>query len=374
MKKMNAFVPAALAMCVAAGTCMAGPSPIPPSRTHTKSMGPVKPYPRADVARKPIASMATPVQNTPSRVAGIKRMPDGTYQLTTPWMPYSGAGTDAQDALVYDSEQVDDTGFPIGGSDCGEGSGQRYLLSYTPGANDYQNPYTTWNMSIDKAYNGAESGRCDFLWYWTGTGNDYYIAVFTSEDVSMDCSLPSENNVNAGVVFSGWSNINTGFFYTDADVSGNGLFWPLPADGLGGIVMIMADAYDGQTFTLAAGPTQPGIWFTSNIGGLPGRPGVSEDPTWADVNSDGDHTDECFTYTGLGLCHEPGINAMAFWSEPAGPGCYPDCDGDGELTFFDFLCYTNAFNANDAYADCDNDGELTFFDFLCYTNLFNAGC
>lgn len=57
-----------------------------------------------------------------------------------------------------------------------------------------------------------------------------------------------------------------------------------------------------------------------------------------------------------------------------GPGCYPDCDGDTELSFFDFLCYTNAFNAGDMYADCDGDKELTFFDFLCYTNAFNAGC
>jgi hypothetical protein len=56
------------------------------------------------------------------------------------------------------------------------------------------------------------------------------------------------------------------------------------------------------------------------------------------------------------------------------PPCYADCDGDKELSFFDFLCYTNAFNAGDTYADCDGDGELTFFDFLCYTNLFNKGC
>jgi probable HAF family extracellular repeat protein len=54
--------------------------------------------------------------------------------------------------------------------------------------------------------------------------------------------------------------------------------------------------------------------------------------------------------------------------------CYADCDLDGELTFFDFLCYTNLFNANDPAADCDLDGELTFFDFLCFTNAFNAGC
>jgi hypothetical protein len=54
--------------------------------------------------------------------------------------------------------------------------------------------------------------------------------------------------------------------------------------------------------------------------------------------------------------------------------CYADCDGSGVLDFFDFLCFTNAFNANEDYADCDGSGVLDFFDFLCYTNEFNAGC
>jgi hypothetical protein len=55
-------------------------------------------------------------------------------------------------------------------------------------------------------------------------------------------------------------------------------------------------------------------------------------------------------------------------------GCYADCDGDNELSLFDFLCYTNAFNAGDDFADCDGDGELSLFDFLCFVNEFNAGC
>jgi len=66
------------------------------------------------------------------------------------------------------------------------------------------------------------------------------------------------------------------------------------------------------------------------------------------------------------------FRGLAFYT--ASEDCYADCDGDGELSFFDFLCYTNAFNAGDDYADCDGDNELTFFDFLCYTNAFNAGC
>lgn len=57
-----------------------------------------------------------------------------------------------------------------------------------------------------------------------------------------------------------------------------------------------------------------------------------------------------------------------------GAGCYPDFDGDGDLTLFDFLAYVNAFNAGADAADCDDDGGLTLFDFLCYVNAFNTGC
>jgi len=59
------------------------------------------------------------------------------------------------------------------------------------------------------------------------------------------------------------------------------------------------------------------------------------------------------------------------------PECYPDCDEDGALSLFDFLCFVNSFNAKDLYANCANDGcgsGLDLFDFLCYTNAFNAGC
>jgi hypothetical protein len=54
--------------------------------------------------------------------------------------------------------------------------------------------------------------------------------------------------------------------------------------------------------------------------------------------------------------------------------CYADCDGSGDLDFFDFLCFQNAFAAGDPYADCDDSGSLDFFDFLCFQNEFAAGC
>jgi hypothetical protein len=55
-------------------------------------------------------------------------------------------------------------------------------------------------------------------------------------------------------------------------------------------------------------------------------------------------------------------------------GCYADCDGSGELDFFDFLCFQNLFAAGDPRADCDESGELDFFDVLCFQNAFAAGC
>lgn len=57
-----------------------------------------------------------------------------------------------------------------------------------------------------------------------------------------------------------------------------------------------------------------------------------------------------------------------------GPPCFADCDGDGTLTLFDFLCFSNAFLEGDPFADCDGDGMFTMFDFLCYQNAYQAGC
>ena len=54
--------------------------------------------------------------------------------------------------------------------------------------------------------------------------------------------------------------------------------------------------------------------------------------------------------------------------------CAPDLDGNGTLDLFDFLAFTNLFNAGDLAADFDGDGVLDLFDFLAFTNAFNAGC
>ncbi|MFG0285567.1 MAG: GC-type dockerin domain-anchored protein [Phycisphaerales bacterium JB039] len=54
--------------------------------------------------------------------------------------------------------------------------------------------------------------------------------------------------------------------------------------------------------------------------------------------------------------------------------CEADLDGDGELTFFDFLAFGNLFAAGDLRADFTGDGALDLFDFLAFQNQFAAGC
>ncbi|MEQ9097371.1 MAG: GC-type dockerin domain-anchored protein [Phycisphaerales bacterium] len=54
--------------------------------------------------------------------------------------------------------------------------------------------------------------------------------------------------------------------------------------------------------------------------------------------------------------------------------CAVDFDGDGELTLFDFLEFSNAFHMGEPRADFDGDGLFTLFDFLLFSNDFDAGC
>jgi hypothetical protein len=105
--------------------------------------------------------------------------------------------------------------------------------------------------------------------------------------------------------------------------------------------------------------------------------------------------------SGMGGGDLPGLGALAVFDDGAGAGaalyaggqftaaggvsanniakwgceaCYADCDGDSDLTFFDFLCFQNEFAATTPYADCDGSGGHDFFDFLCFQNAFAAGC
>jgi len=57
-----------------------------------------------------------------------------------------------------------------------------------------------------------------------------------------------------------------------------------------------------------------------------------------------------------------------------GAPCIADCNADGKLDIFDFVCFQTTFLDGDLAADCNADGELDIFDFVCFQPAFNAGC
>ena len=54
--------------------------------------------------------------------------------------------------------------------------------------------------------------------------------------------------------------------------------------------------------------------------------------------------------------------------------CAPDCEGDGDLDVFDFLCFQNLFALQDPYGDWEQDGDWDVFDFLAFQNSYALGC
>jgi hypothetical protein len=55
-------------------------------------------------------------------------------------------------------------------------------------------------------------------------------------------------------------------------------------------------------------------------------------------------------------------------------GCYADCNGDGAVNIFDFLCFQGLVTTGDPAADCNGDGSVNIFDFLCFQGAVTEGC
>ncbi|MFG0286375.1 MAG: GC-type dockerin domain-anchored protein [Phycisphaerales bacterium JB039] len=90
---------------------------------------------------------------------------------------------------------------------------------------------------------------------------------------------------------------------------------------------------------------------------------VATDGRWAVVGSP-DETIGPALYTGAAYIFD--LDCLL--------ACPADLDGDGELTFFDFLAFGNLFAAGDLRADFDGSGALDLFDFLAFQTAFAAGC
>ncbi|MDX2146097.1 MAG: PQQ-binding-like beta-propeller repeat protein [Planctomycetota bacterium] len=54
--------------------------------------------------------------------------------------------------------------------------------------------------------------------------------------------------------------------------------------------------------------------------------------------------------------------------------CRADFNNDGQVDFFDYLDFSQAFAAEDPSADFNDDGQVDFFDYLDFAEAFGAGC
>jgi probable HAF family extracellular repeat protein len=54
--------------------------------------------------------------------------------------------------------------------------------------------------------------------------------------------------------------------------------------------------------------------------------------------------------------------------------CYADCNDDGSVNIFDFLCFQGLVTTADPAADCNADGSVNIFDFLCFQGHVTQGC
>jgi hypothetical protein len=360
---------AAMAMCLAVGTAQAGPSPVGKTGAKVAKKQVRKTLHQPKVAQNTRAG----VEVSPIRVAPVK-MVNGK-PVVGQWQPYLGVGNDANWVKAFDCYESDDTGLPIGGTDCGVPTeDSRWWFGAA-----YYNPFKTEDMTPDAAFQGAFSERMDVAWAWQPpVATSCLILVFTF-DAFGECTLPDADQPldggNGVILDFGVLDPGTGYYYTDADLQPNALGWTLPT-GQGAYYLQFGNDVGGEIF-LAADPCQMMLWGTPDARGDGAGGGTQMDLAWDDdVTPDGVHTeDECYTYGGVVACPDPLGGMIQFWvDDNGGNECYADCDGDTTLSFYDFLCFTNAFNSNDMYADCDGDTVLSFFDFLCFTNEFNAGC
>ncbi|MCC6676613.1 MAG: hypothetical protein IT436_05670 [Phycisphaerales bacterium] len=127
-------------------------------------------------------------------------------------------------------------------------------------------------------------------------------------------------------------------------------------------------AYDPAKFTatlLLAEALSPGVYalsvsdsITSAASGIP-LDGEIADPFRAGSLPSGD---------GLPM----GTTIIGF--EVRAAACRVDLNGDGTVSFADYLEFLSLFDALDARADFDGDGTVNFSDYLQFLNEFEAGC
>ena len=338
------------------------------------------------------------------RFAMGKKLADGTFVYTTPWMDIvrEGSGQDTEWNSAFDAYEGDEnlaTYPPIGFLDCGDNgslfAGAAPSSRWWFGATFYA-PGNIDDMTVAPGFAGTDAGRISGAWNWSTTLQQAVLLITIYEDFG-DCVLPAGSNpVGDSLVLDfGFQTGGQGYFSFDEELVAGTPPVPftigLPADGTGAYEQQLLNAIPvtGQPLSFAQGPgVQNMYWGTDDhVPNPSGRAGTSGPNNWRDNTvPHGEYAvTECIApVPPVGGCPTQLQTMIQFWVKGGGspcPACACNIDtstGQNVCDIFDFLTFGNLFSSASPCA-CDLDvstgqGVCDIFDFLTFGNLFSAGC
>jgi hypothetical protein len=310
----------------------------------------------------------------PVRLAKAKMGADRMAQRAGEWVNYGGSTrVDTQTEFAFDCWEPNPAdGFPWEnpdyGTDCGMGTSRWYF------GTAYCNMFATNDMTVADGFEGGQSERVGYAWYWTcgGSGTEpCLVALFTADNFDDTCTGPDASGTYSGVIYDfGTLTCNPGgYYFTDVDLKGSGLFHQLPTDGEGAYLMFLL-----QSSTTLATCGQPMLWGTKA-----GNPSFQGPIQWDDdnpISATHEAPTECYTYDqGGATCPDPLGATVAFYGAGGGDDCPPstcaDYDGNGTVNTLDFIAFLNDFNSQDPCADYTGEGTINTLDFITFLNAFN---
>lgn len=205
-----------------------------------------------------------------------------------PWANIKGEGTLAVGPLNYDAYEGDVTGAPTDGmyNENFSLTGSRWYLG------------ETWVNTNEARYierlfpgrNGMDALGLDLVFYLNDTGSSTnklrYVLEFTFEDnLDLNNFVPPTTVYDGVALDFGDGTITPGGWYSNVDLTGSGLSFRMPDDGMGGHIQMFASDFDGTNLTFSEA-AQPMLWGTK-----PENPSKMSAISWMDGPGDGSQRD-----------------------------------------------------------------------------------
>jgi hypothetical protein len=346
----------------------------------------------------------TPLRVQPTRAAQSEFV-DGRLILTSDWVELGATTRNPPNTYAYDAFEGDENGVPTDDAPFGctpfMPPGARWLLG-----NTYNNPFWSNDMTTGPAAHGLECEGINLAWFWNidpVSGYDdsdgdgildqvCYMAVLTSETFGFQCEDYGLNSLLPGVIYE-FANLRdcvdaqqSGFLYTTIDLTGTGLFHAMPADGVGGHIVMYGTAYNPGTgeFTLARGEgdvwAQPMLWCTDDAeppGGSE-RIGTQEAIVYENIDPDEPPSSECYEYS-FGVCPDPLGACIGFlYKSQINCLCAGDTNGDGIVDLADLSELLSTFGTQcpcpNPCVDVNGDEQIDIADLGILLSQFGGVC